>query len=56
MTAHTAKIRMKDMAQQLTLKVEVTGVRRWQVRVWIATQLIRVVATIAQMRCSIVRS
>lgn len=40
------KIPMRELSKKLTLRVEITGLRGWAVRQWIAIQLCRLAARV----------
>jgi hypothetical protein len=52
MAALTQQVKATDIARDMTLDIEITGLSVWRVRVWIGMRLIALAAKV--MGCSIV--
>lgn len=53
MASTEMRVPMATLARRLTMKVRVTGMRRWQVRWWAARMLLRMAAAVAGMSIQI---
>ncbi len=49
MTENVVNFNIADLTPSLTLKIEITGVRKYRIRLWVGCQLIKLAAHIMRM-------